>query len=118
MKRIAAIAAIAVLSIGAGSVAMAEPTQAPKAAKADPLFASAHWDDDDNDDNFNPNRKVTPMPMPDTAAIRKAGIVRVTEVERDNGRIEVEGYDAQGREVEVYMDAAGKRVLHSRIDND
>ena len=118
MKRIAAIAVMAAISIGAGSTAFAGASPAPKAAQDDPFFASVHWDDDDDDNRYNPRRKVTPMPVPDAAAIRRAGIVQVTEVERDNGRIEVEGFDAQGREIKLYMDRAGKRVLSSRIDRD
>ena len=39
-------------------------------------------------------------------------------MERDDGRIEVEGFDAQGREIKLTMDRAGKRVLSSRIDRD
>lgn len=118
MKRIAAIAVIAAIGIGTGSAAYAGASPAPKAAQNEPVFDSAHWDDDDDDDRFDPRRQVTPMPVPDGAAIRRAGIVQVTEVERDDGRIEVEGFDAQGREIKLTMDRAGKRVLSSRIDRD
>jgi hypothetical protein len=116
MKRIAAIAVITAIGIGASSAVFAGGAPTPKAAQNDPFFASAHWDDDD--DHYNPRRQVAPMPVPDAAAIRKAGIVRVAEVERDDGRIEVEGYDAQGSKIELHMDRTGKRVLSSRVDRE
>lgn len=117
MKRIAAIALIGGIGIGAASAALAGPSAAALAeAVKDPLYAATHWDDDD-DDRFNRLRQASPMPVPDAAAIRRAGIVRVKEVERDDGRIEVEGYDAQGREIDLIMDAAGKRVLSTRREH-
>lgn len=116
MKRIAAIALITAIGIGTSSVVFAGGSPAPKSAQNNPLFASAQWNDDD--DLHNTRGQVTPMPVPDVAAIRRAGIVRVMEVERDDGRIEVEGHDAQGRKIELHMDRMGKRVLSSRLDND
>ena len=119
MKRIAAIALIGGIGIGAASAALAGPTAAALAeAVKDPLYAAAQWDDDDDDTGrFSPQRQASPMPVPDAAAIRAAGIVRVKEVERDDGRIEVEGHDAQGREIELFMDATGKRVLSAQRDH-
>ena len=117
MKRIAALALIGGIGIGAATAALAGPTAVALAdAAKDPIYAATHWDDDD-DDRYHPQRRVSPMPVPDAAAIRQAGIVRVKEVERDDGRIEVEGYDAQGREIEVVMEAGGKRVLATRVDH-
>ena len=118
MKRIATFALIAVLGIGAGSAAFADAKPAASQSKLDSIFASAHWDDDDDDDILKPGRKASPMPVPDADAIRRAGIVRVTEVERDDGQIRVEGFDAQGRKLELFMGRDGKRVLNSRVDYD
>lgn len=118
MKRIATFALIAVLGIGAGSAAFADAKPAASQSKLDSIFASAHWDDDDDDDILKPGRKASPMSVPDADAIRRAGIVRVTEVERDDGQIRVEGFDAQGRKLELFMGRDGKRVLNSRVDYD
>lgn len=118
MKRIASFAIIAVLGIGAGSAAFADAKPAPNQGKLDPIFASAHWDDDDSDDILKPSRKASPIPVPDADAIRRAGIVRVTEVERDDGQIQVEGFDAEGRKLELFMGRDGKRVLNSRVEHD
>lgn len=116
MKRIAALALIGGIGIGAATAALAGPTAAALAdAAKDPIYAATHWDDDD--DRYHPQRQVSPMPVPYAAAIRQAGIVRVKEVERDDGRMEVEGYDARGREIKLVMDAAGKRVLATRVDH-
>lgn len=119
MKRIAALALMGGIGIGAATTAVAGPgAQALSEAVKDPIYAATHWDDDDDDDRLTGQRKISPMPVPDAAAVRNAGIVRVAEVERDDGRIEVEGYDAKGREIELVMDAAGKRVVSVRRDDD
>lgn len=95
----------------AATVAFAEP--APAAARSQPFFANVHWDDD-----FEDRRRYGPMPVPNADAIRKAGIVDLVEIERDDGCIEVEGYDAQGRKIELRMDRRGQRVLSVRRDAD
>ena len=112
MKKIlsvAAIAAAATAGLAVASGALAGP--APTAAKNQPFFANVHWDDD-----FDDRRRLGPMPVPNADAIKRAGIVHVVEIERDDGRIEVEGYDAQGREIELVMDRQGQRVLSVRRD--
>lgn len=114
MKRIAVFAVILGLGVSAGTAAVAGSLPAPTAAQNEPLFASAEWDDDDR----HVSRSATPMPVPNAQAIRQAGIVRVTEVERDDGLIEVEGYDRNGREIDLVMDRDGKRVLSSEVDRD
>lgn len=119
MKRIAAFAAIAAAGIGIGTVALAGTVVAPAGAGNEPIFAGAEWEDDhDDDDRIRELRQTSPMVVPDAGAIRKAGIVRVKEVERDDGRLEVEGYDASGREMKLVMDRDGKRVLSARRDDD
>lgn len=112
MKKIlpaVAVVAIAAAGIGAATVALAEP--APAAARNQPYFANVHWDDDLDD-----RRRYGPMPVPNADAIKRAGIIHLVEVERDDGRIEVEGFDAQGREIKVVMDRQGRRVLSVRRD--
>jgi uncharacterized membrane protein YkoI len=106
---------VAVAAALVGGTAIAAATQAPAAARGIALFDNAHWDDDD-DAPINVRR--TAMPVPDAKALKAAGMVRVTEVERDDGRIEVEGYDRHGREMDVKMDANGRRVLSVEIDDD
>ena len=47
------------------------------------------------------------------------GIVKIEEVELDDGMWEVEGYDANGREIEMKVDAAsGNIVKLERDDQD
>jgi hypothetical protein len=112
MKKIlsaAAMAAACAAAIAVTSGALAGP--APTAAKSHPFFANAHWDDDWED-----RRRYGPMPVPNIDAIKRAGIVHVVEIERDDGLIEVEGYDADGRKIELVMDRQGQRVLSVKRD--
>lgn len=44
------------------------------------------------------------------AIARSVGLVRVTEVECDDGEWEVEGHDASGREIEVEIDSRTGRI--------
>lgn len=120
---LAAVALVAGSAIAAPAVAPAVTTAAATAAAAPAPARAADddrefygwtlWDDDDDD-----RRRYGRMPRPDMGALRAIGIVRVTEVERDDGRLEVEGRDARGREIDVLMDASGRRVLHWRYDRD
>jgi len=47
---------------------------------------------------------------------RNEGMVNVEEVDRDNGHWEVEGRDAQGREIEVKIDLRTGAVL--KVERD
>jgi uncharacterized membrane protein YkoI len=47
---------------------------------------------------------------------RDTGVVTVVEAELDDGRWEVEGRDARGRMIEVYLDARSGRVVE--VDDD
>ena len=105
--------ALAAALVG-GTVAVAA-TQAPAAAKGVSFFKNVHWDDDD-DLVIGAPRPA--MPVPDVNALKAAGMVRVTEVERDDGLIEIEGFDRHGREIDIKMDATGKQVLSVEIDDD
>lgn len=98
-----------------GGAAAAAPVAGPAAPRpaADGFWAHARWDDDRDD-----RRRYGPMPRPDQAALRSIGVVRVLKVERDDGRLEVEGVDAQGREIDVLMDVAGRQVLAWKVDRD
>lgn len=112
MKKIlsaAAMAAAGAAAIAVTSGALAGP--APASGKNHPFFANAHWDDDWED-----RRRYGPMPVPSVDAIKRAGIVHVVEIERDDGLIEVQGYDAEGRKVELVMDRQGRRVLSVERD--
>ncbi|WP_077147942.1 PepSY domain-containing protein [Sphingopyxis sp. KK2] len=86
---------------------------APAEAKGQAYWSETRWDDDDDD-----RRHFGAMPVPNADALRQAGMVRVQEVDRDDGRIEVEGYDARGRELEIRMDARGQRILSIDRDDD
>lgn len=120
---VAAIAGVAtaapapVSAPAAASVAapVAVTTAAPVAAtqSREGPFAYTDWDDDDDD-----RRRYGVMPRPDIRALNRAGIVEVTDVERDDGRLEIEGYDAQGRKMEARMDVRGQRVLGAWRDSD
>lgn len=114
MKRIVSAIAIVAACAGGGAVTVAALAEsAPATAKNQSFFANAHWDDD-----FEDRRRFGPMPMPNVNAIKRAGIVDVVEIERDDGRLEVEGYDAQGRKIKLHMDRRGERVLSARRDRD
>lgn len=95
--------------VATSAVVAARP--APAAAAGQPYWADTHWDDDDDD-----RRHRGAMPVPNAELLKRAGMVRVVEVERDDGRLEIEGYDAAGRELEIHMDAKGQRIL--KIDRD
>lgn len=105
-------APIAAASTPAVAAVAAAPVAAASQSRND-FYAYADWDDDDDD-----RRRYGRMPRPDMGALRAVGVVRVTEVERDDGRIEVEGRDARGREIDVLMDAQGRRVIDVRRDRD
>lgn len=98
-------------AIAASAVVAAQP--APAEARGQAYWADTQWDDDDDD-----RRNAGPMPVPNAQVLKRAGMVRVVEVERDDGKIEVEGYDARGRELDITMDARGQRVLSIDRDDD
>lgn len=50
------------------------------------------------------------------AIARSHGVVRVTDVDRDDGRWEVEGRNRRGRELEVHINIRNGRVIW--IDRD
>ena len=52
------------------------------------------------------------------AIARGEGLEKLREAERDDGRWEVEGCDAQSREIEVYVDARSGEILKIEIDDD
>lgn len=110
-KILSAIAVVAMGATGVGAATVAWAGSAPAGARSQPFFANVHWDDD-----FDDRRRYGPMPVPNADALRRAGIVHLVEVERDDGRIEAEGFDAQGREIKVIMDRRGQRVLSVRRD--
>ena len=97
--------------VATSAVVAARP--APAEAQGQAYWSDTRWDDDDDD-----RRVRGAMPVPNAEALKRAGMVRVVEVERDDGRIEVEGYDATGRELDIYMDATGQRVLRVERDDD
>lgn len=113
MKKMLTVLAAAVVGSMAAVATVAIAQSAPAAAKNQPFFANAHWDDD-----FEDRRRYGPMPVPNADAIKRAGIVDVVEIERDDGRIEVEGFDSRGRKIELYMERSGQRVLSIRRDTD
>jgi uncharacterized membrane protein YkoI len=45
------------------------------------------------------------------------GIVKIEEVELDDGMWEVEGYDANGREIEMKVDAASGNIVKLERDD-
>jgi hypothetical protein len=70
-----------------------------------------------SDDQYYASRKTKSALNVDEEVIRRAGMVRVKEIEFDDGLIEVEGFDAQGREIKLYMDRDGKKILSKRVDD-
>lgn len=116
---ITAAGAAAGAAAAAPAMAPSAPTSSPAPARAQPdprpsgdFYRHAEWDDDRDD------RRRHGRLSPNTAALRAAGFVQITEVDRDDGRVEVEGYDARGRELEAQMDARAQRVLSVRVDRE
>ena len=114
MKRITIMAAIAAAAIGAVSLTVAGSSVASASGRDDSKSSSRSWDDDGR--QYSQHRKAS-LPVPNAEVVRRAGIVQVKEIERDDGRLEVEGYDAQGREIKLYMDRNGKNVISIRRDD-
>jgi uncharacterized membrane protein YkoI len=74
-----------------------------------PLFATPAMGDDD--------RCRGPITAEEAMRIaRTAGLMRVEEVDCDDGKWEVEGQDARGREIEVEVSARSGRILD--VDRD
>ena len=100
--------------VAASAVAIAaHPVAAPSAAKGQAYWANVHWDDDD----AHIYQKTSPLPLPNADALKQAGMVRVAEVERDDAFLEVEGFDAQGRELDIRMDVQGQKVVSAHYDD-
>lgn len=110
-----ALGAAATLIVGTAAFAAPGATSS-QPGRGDMMFADTRWDHDDDDGFRTAARK--PIPRPDAAALRAVGVVKVVEVERDDGRLEVEGRDAQGHELDVKMDRDGKKVLRVKRDDD
>lgn len=105
---------IAATGVVATSAAVAaRPVPAPAAAKGVAYWSETRWDDDDDDRRYR-----GPVPVPNAEVLKRAGMVRVLEVERDDGLIEVEGYDSNGRKLEIRMDSKGQRILSIDRDSD
>jgi hypothetical protein len=109
------LALAAALTVWAGAATAAVPAGpgAPRGQPANDFWAHAEWDDDSDQ-----RRRFGPMPRPDVRALRAAGFAGVTGVDRDDGRIEIEGFDADGRPLEAIMDIRGRRVLRVWRDLD
>lgn len=89
-----------------------QPARATSAQPVvDRFWSSAEFENDDDD-----NRRYGNLPRPSRAALSGIGITRVLEVEWDDGRIEVEGLDARGREVDVIMDRTGQRIIRHKVE--
>ncbi|MBY9066352.1 PepSY domain-containing protein [Hyphomonas sp. WL0036] len=52
------------------------------------------------------------------AIARTQGLVKLHEAERDDGRWELEGCDAQSREIEIDVDARTGDIVKIEIDDD
>ena len=59
------------------------------------------------------------MPMEQVLAqLKAAGYAEIYEIERERGRYEVKAKNQEGRQVELYLDAATGKVLESEHDDD
>jgi hypothetical protein len=95
--------------------AQAAPIGTPAAAAKISYFADALWNDSDAHRHIMARGE---MPVPDAATLQRAGMVRVREVERDQGRIAVEGNDQLGRPMNVTMDVHARYVLAVEVADD
>ena len=122
MNRIATLALIATVAVGAGTAAYAvsAPSTVAEAIISPKVLAyndNAGLEGRRSDDQYYASRKTKSALNVDEEVIRRAGMVRVKEIEFDDGLIEVEGFDAQGREIKLYMDRDGKKILSKRVDD-
>ena len=122
MNLITTFALIAAVTVGAGTAtyAVSAPSTVPEAivpSKVLDYSDYAGFEDRRSDDQYYGSRKTKSVPNVDEEVVRRAGMVRVKEIEFDDGLIEVEGYDAQGREIKFYMDRDGKKILSKRFDD-
>lgn len=118
---IIALSAVAIIGTGValGGSALAntadkaeQPSRVERApASPDQFWSHAEFERDDDD-----NLRYGNLPRPSRAALSRVGVSRVLEVEWDDGRIEVEGLDAQGREIDVIMDSTGQRVIRHKVE--
>lgn len=108
-----AVAGIAVAApqVANSQVATNQVAPATQTRTTDPFWAQTEWDNDADD-----LRRYGALPRPSKSALRAIGVTRVLEVEWDDGQIEIEGLNAQGREVDVVMDRAGRQVLRSKVE--
>ena len=59
-----------------------------------------------------------PLSIDDVRAMAfEKGIVKIAEVELDDGIWEVEGYDASGHEIEMKVEAAGGNIIKLERDD-
>lgn len=122
-KQVSSIAVAAAVLVAAG-VAVASPvvSQAPVSAEPAPRPAAAQpvaggfWTHAQFEQDADDNRRYGTLPRPNRPALSRVGVVQVLEVEWDDGQIEVEGLNAQGREVDVVMDRTGQRVIRHKVE--
>lgn len=102
------LAAIAALTLAAGitGAAYADSDSDSRERVADESLSSEFAGD------------VTGLPVEDILAkLRTAGYTEFRQIERERGRYEVKGRDAQGQRVELYVDARTGDVLKEERDD-
>ena len=61
---------------------------------------------------------IAPLAMDEILArLRTAGYSDFREIERENGRYEVKGIDAEGRRIELYVDARTGAIVKQEWDD-
>lgn len=115
------LSALAIVGAGVVLTAPALAYDAPKAeqpacainaqSNADRFWASAEFEHDDED-----NRRYGALPRPSRSALARVGMVRVLNVEWDDGLVEVEGVDEHGREIDAVMERSGERVIRHKVE--
>lgn len=124
MKKSISLVSLSALAIIGAGVVLTAPAWANDEARtehpvraavaqttADRFWGSAEIEHDDDD-----NRRYGALPHPSRNALADIGMVRVLEVEWDDGLIEIEGVDARGREIDAVMDRTGQRVIRHKVE--
>lgn len=124
MKKFISLISLSALAIVGAGVVLTAPALANDSPKAeqraraanghtnvDRFWASVEFEHDDDD-----NRRYGALPRPSRTVLAGIGMVRVLEVEWDDGLIEVEGVDVNGREIDAVMDRTGQRVIRHKVE--
>lgn len=122
MKIMDAVFGVAGLALLAGTGYAVASTDLPSAGGGEHRYAQSQerrLDRAGDDDRSRVGPAAAPQ-MTLAQAVERAGALGFTsvrEAEYEHGRFEIEGFDAQGRKVEIHLDAATGALLKQGYDD-